>query len=97
MKEFTIQPSDHSDADVSDEENWCTTTDTSIHSDLGSFLEDMALHEGDVTDYDSVSRRAQRRKLLSIEIVHKVNMNIEVVGSNSLAKLPSIIGVSVFQ
>lgn len=56
MKLFTIHPSDSSDTEgsESDEENWCTTTDTSIHSDLGSFLEDMALHEGDLSDaYDS--------------------------------------------
>ncbi|KAL1461817.1 hypothetical protein WDU94_013687, partial [Cyamophila willieti] len=52
MRYFTIQPSPSSDtSDIdSDEDAWCTTTDTSIHSDLGSFLEDMALHEGDLSN-----------------------------------------------
>ncbi|KAI5748149.1 hypothetical protein M8J77_022376 [Diaphorina citri] len=54
MKLFTIHPSDNSDLESEDDDAWCTTTDTSIHSDLGSYLEDIALHDGDMSDiYDS--------------------------------------------
>lgn len=62
MKLFTIHPSDNSDLESEDDDAWCTTTDTSIHSDLGSYLEDIALHDGDMSDiYDSVSDRVRWR------------------------------------